>query len=647
MPVSPKSKRRGFSRSSGTVPGRRAAALHTLVRRLRAELEKSRGREAGLRESARRHREVFARASDAILIFEPAGETILEANLQALKLYGFRRRELIGRSLMDLSVHPALGRRRVAEVLRKGRVPTFETVQRRKDGTPLFLAVTAAAIDYDGRRAVLSINRDVTQTRRAEQLLRESEQRLRAAREASLDAFYVLECVRNARGRVVDFCYVDFNRRGAELVSRRREELIGRRLGILFPLAKTNGFMDRLRRVVATGRPLVETFRTSLPEIQAAWLHQQAVKLGDGVAITSRDITELKRAEEALRGSEQRLRAAREASLDALVVFESVRNARGRITDFRCVDANQRALDLAGLSRDELTGSLWCERFPAMRRSGAFARHVKVVATGRPLEEEYPVGGLGMGETWVHHQVVKVGDGFASVTRDITDRKQGEVVLKALPRRIIEAQESERRHVARELHDSVSQVLASVRYRLHALKPGLPEANRQQAAMVEAMVDRALGEVRRISHGLRPSELDDLGLAAALRALIVDFNARTKTTARLHGSAAVPRLPANVKEAIYRIVQEALTNVERHARARRVVLRVTMAGRHVRVSVRDDGRGFSPATKGLARGSGLGLRHMRERAELAGGSLTLEARRGGGTEIIARIPLSAGGAVLP
>ncbi len=606
---------------------------------MRVELERRRGQEIRLRESERRYRESFIHASDAILIFEPVGEVILEANRQALKLYGFRRKDLIGRSLLELSVYPAAGRRRIREVLRKRRLATFETVQRRKDGAPLELAVTAAAINYNGRRAILCVNRDVTQERRAEHVLRESEQRLRAAREASLDAFYLLESVRNRRGRIVDFRYTDLNRRGAELVSRRREELIGQRLSLLFPIARTNGLLDGLREVVETGRPSVETWRTTLPDIQAAWLHQQAVKLGDGVVITSRDVSEMKRTAEALGASEQRLRAAREASLDALVVYESVRNTRGRIVDFRCVDANQRGLEFAGLSRDEVVGSRLCERFPGLCGNGLFARHVEVVETGIPLENEFPVGGLGFGEKWVHYQVVKVGDGFASVTRDITDRKQGEVVLKAMPKRILEAQEMERRRVARELHDSVSQLLASTRYRLHGLRSGLPESHQARAALVEEIVDKALAEVRRISRGLRPSELDDLGLGAALRALADDFRTRTGVVVAFRQPGPGLRLPAGIEEVIYRIVQEALTNIEKHARACRVDLRVTVAGRHVRLRIRDDGRGFSSVAKG-APAAGLGLGHMRERAELVGGKFSLTSTQGRGTEIIVRIPLA-------
>ncbi len=724
---------------------------------------KTRGAAQPSHNPERIYRELFEHASDAIIIFEPAEEIILEANRQALKLYGFKRSEFVGRSLVTLSAQPAAGRRRIRETLRAGRLPMFETMQYRKDGTPLVVAVTASAIDYKGRRAILSINRDVTRRHEAEKALRTSEQQLRAAREASLDAVYVLESVRNARGRITDFLYTDVNRRGAELVSRRREEIIGRRLCELFPRARASGFLKKFVQVAETRRPLLEELCVNVPGIRATWLHQQVVPLAGGIFITTRDITagkqveeglrrrerelseaqrvgqtgswtweiaadrvtwtpelfrivgrdpvegapdysaharlytkeswarlkkvvaqcrrdgrayeldlevvlpgggtrwvtargeaerdgrgkvqrlrgtmhdvaERKRFEQALRESEQRLRAAREASLDAFIVFESVRDARGRIVDFRCLDANQKGLELANVSREKLIGSLLSERFPGARNSEFFAGHVRVVETGVPLEEEFPMEVPYFNAKWVHHQVVKLGDGFASVTRDITDRKQAEVVLKALPRRIIEAQEAERRRVARELHDSVSQLLASARYRLHALEEGLPAERRSLAAGAQEAVERALSEVRRISHRLRPSELDDLGLAAALRVLIEDFQVRTGLVVALHCAQITPRLPGDREEACYRIVQEALTNIERHAQARRVTLQLTLSRSAVRLRIRDDGRGF----RSHKRTAGLGLVHMRERAELAGGTCQLSTAPGRGTEIIVRLPL--------
>lgn len=153
------------------------------------------------------------------------------------------------------------------------------------------------------------------------------------------------------------------------------------------------------------------------------------------------------------------------------------------------------------------------------------------------------------------------------------------------------------------------------------------------------MITDALGEVRRISHGLRPRALDDLGLAPALRALVSDFRIRTGIGLTLYLPRRWPRLPAAPEQGLYRIAQEALTNIERHAEARKVHVRLARTDRTVRLFICDDGRGLTPGRRRTS-ASGLGLRHMRERAELAGGTFELTPARGGGTMVSVELPVS-------
>lgn len=586
-----------------------------------------------LQGSERCYRELFERANDAIIIFEPKQEIVLAANRRALCLYGCRRHEMVGQSLLAFTAQPAVGRKQVQEIMRRGRLSAFVTQHLRKDGARLLLEVKAAVVDYQGRPAIMSINRDISAQRQAETVVRQSEQRLRAARDASLDAFYVLESVRNAKGAIVDFRYADLNQRGAELISRHREAVLGQLMCRLFPVARTNGSLRKFIRVVEKGEPLLEEIKVTIPGLQATWLHQQIVRLDDGVAINSRDITAIKRGEQTLRESERRLRSAWEANLDACILYECVRNTRGRIVDFRCIDANRRGLEQANLSRAQLIGSSLRENFPFMQRNGLFARFVRVVNTDVPMREDIPLNGIGQITQWVAHVVIKVGDGFASVSRDITDRKHGETVLKALPRRIVAAQEEERRWIAHEMHDNVSQLLASALFRLHSLRNQLAAEPPLLFERIQEIIACAQSEVRRISHGLRPSELDDLGLAPALRNLIADFRARTGLEATLRCSAVTAKLPTEIKIGCYRIVQEALTNIERHARARRVVVRAVRTNGKVRLHISDDGIGFSHAKGRRSPGKSLGLEHMRERAELLGAVFTLGSKRGRGTKI--------------
>lgn len=229
------------------------------------------------------------------------------------------------------------------------------------------------------------------------------------------------------------------------------------------------------------------------------------------------------------------------------------------------------------------------------------------------------------------------------LSRDITRRREAEATLREMPRLIREAQEAERRRVARELHDSVIQILSSVKFRLQAVEERL--IDKDQAAWrdtlkAKAHLEKAIQEVRRISRNLRPSELDDLGLAAAVRSLCSEFSERTGIKVDL----AIVRLPQSIPDDIelnlYRIIQEALGNIEKHSGAARVALRLAREGSVLRVSIGDNGRGFDPAMPSgkKSKPSGMGLVDMRERAGLLGGNCRIHSAPGSGTEILIETP---------
>ncbi len=162
-------------------------------------------------------------------------------------------------------------------------------------GLTLTLAFLLAPLGY------LMVRSDLAERRHVEERLRTSEARFRAATDGSMDAFYVLRAVRNARGEVIDFEFVDLNARAGALLGHPREEIIGQRLCELIPSTRTEGFFDKYRGVMEEGTALEEDFEVRNPRVHAAWIHHQVVPLRDGVAITSRDITERRQQENALR----------------------------------------------------------------------------------------------------------------------------------------------------------------------------------------------------------------------------------------------------------------------------------------------------------------------------------------------------------
>jgi signal transduction histidine kinase len=221
----------------------------------------------------------------------------------------------------------------------------------------------------------------------------------------------------------------------------------------------------------------------------------------------------------------------------------------------------------------------------------------------------------------------------AAVAVDLSRRVEREALL-----RVVTAQEAERRRLARELHDETGQALTSILLGLRAVEEAHGEADMRDAlASVRELVRSTLQDVRRLAVELRPSALDDFSLVPALERLTSSFATQTGIDVDLEATLPGARLPSEVETALYRLVQEALTNVVKHARASRVSVVLTRKGDAVSVVVEDDGVGFEAAR---ARSEGLGLVGMRERVALLGGRLAIESRPGAGTTFVAEVPVS-------
>jgi two-component system NarL family sensor kinase len=223
---------------------------------------------------------------------------------------------------------------------------------------------------------------------------------------------------------------------------------------------------------------------------------------------------------------------------------------------------------------------------------------------------------------------------------NIRERRLADAKLKELTQRVFDAQEEERGRVARELHDGISQILVGVKYALDVARRQVTQGDARADATLGRGLDNlteAIHEVRRISRDLRPGVLDDLGLGPALKALTDDFRARTGIETQFDTVVFRNRLDQESKIALYRIAQEALTNVERHSGAHSVVidLRGHRSGATMRIS--DDGAGLGEQRRGPRQG--IGLRNMQERMEQLGGLLIVSSSKSG-TVIEARLPLS-------
>lgn len=233
------------------------------------------------------------------------------------------------------------------------------------------------------------------------------------------------------------------------------------------------------------------------------------------------------------------------------------------------------------------------------------------------------------------------------VGRDVTELYEANAALEAargrlhrLSRRLIEVQEEERSRLSRELHDEIGQALTALKISLSSLARLHPEdrAFQDRIRLAVEAADQSLDSARRLAQNLRPPQIDDLGIAAALRTYLERQAALAGFAPHFEAQEPPRRFPREVETACFRVAQEALTNVVRHARAANVWLRLFLPEGRVALSVRDDGCGFDPAAAG---GSSVGLVGMEERVALAGGSLDLRSAPGAGTTVVAVFP--AGG----
>jgi PAS domain S-box-containing protein len=221
--------------------------------------------------------------------------------------------------------------------------------------------------------------------------------------------------------------------------------------------------------------------------------------------------------------------------------------------------------------------------------------------------------------------------------------------LRELTQRIVSAQEEERLRISRELHDEAGQALTSLKISLDLIRVGLPPeqaALRDRLAGVAALADETMETLRTLAHDLRPPGLDAFGLNVALEGLCYDYGARTELAVNYSG-VDLPELPTAVALSIYRLVQEALTNIVKHAEAQQAHVSLARDEGQLCVVVTDDGKGFvsEAESEHPRRRGGIGLVSMRERAELLGGTLEITTAPGHGTRLTARIPLEqeAGG----
>ena len=454
------------------------------------------------------------------------------------------------------------------------------------------------------------------------------------------------------------------------------------------PLAHVTHQLDYAALVEDAGRVIadLETIEREVETVDGRWLTARLMPYRtvndkiDGVVLTFTDIHERKEAEEDLRASEERLRLVVETAEDyAIMLLDS----GGRYTGW-----NKGAEKMFGYTREEAVGQPTEIIFtPEDRAAGAPQEELRTAdRAGRAADERWHIRKDGT-RFYVSGVMVALhrGRGYAKIARDLTEQKQAQDDLHrgwqeleervegrtaelasansamreearvrrlvererlGLLRRLVTSQEDERRRISRELHDQLGQALTVLRLKLEALgnEAGRRSKLRGRIEELSEMARRLDSDVDFLAWELRPTALDDLGLIVALSNFAQEwsnhFNVKVSFHSRGLGDA---RLEPLVETNLYRIAQEALNNVSKHAGAANVAMLLERRDDHAVLIVEDDGRGFDAEDAAVNEaGRGMGLVGMRERAALVGGSVEVESTPGEGTAVFARVPVSFG-----
>jgi PAS domain S-box-containing protein len=592
----------------------------------------------------------FRSSPDAVGISAVPGGQFLEVNDSFTRLTGYSREEAVGKTSLELNLWKEPKRR--VEVFAKLRdeseVRDEEFVCLTKSGETRITQFSGTLIELDGKLCALAIVRDITARKQAEEAMRASEERFRTLVQ-DLHVGVVLlgpdaETKYTNRAALEMFGLTEEEARGKSTSSFKMKAV--REDGTEIPFERRPG-PKAIATKKAVRNEMVGWRREDTSEI--LWTLVDAVphltKEGKvaNVILSISDVTLWRQAEEALRASEERFRTlVRDFNVGVVVLGP----------DARVQFANQAAEQMFGIALTEAHGKNSSRlNLVSIREDGSevpYAMRPGTLATktGQTFKNEV-LGWRRPGSSevlWTMGNVVpqfgQDGSVSASINTfiNITERKQAEEALRQLSTRLLQLQDEERRRLGRELHDSLAQSVLAVNLNLaQATRSMTSKDESARSALAEArrVLAEMSREIRTLSYLLHPPLLDELGLVSALKEYAEGFGERSGIKLDLEIQAGFGRLPQEAETALFRIVQESLTNIQRHSGSETAEIHLRGDGTRVDLEIMDRGRGMDGIARERGNGSGtrlgVGILGMRERMKQLGGKLEIESSSSGTT----------------
>jgi PAS domain S-box-containing protein len=623
------------------------------LRRYQTQLEELLAeRTQDLLESEQQFRAIAETSIDGVFqsTDEPVRATLIYVNNAFARMLGYTREELLGRSTLSLLPEDALSKMpQIAQDIRTNQPVSGEFRLKHKDGHLVDIHFSDVPTMLKGRVVRSGFLQDITKRKRNEEALRESEETTRAILNTTDASLMMLDA---------DGITILANNITAMRQNKRLDEIVGRCAYDFLPENLAKARKALVDGVFRTGKAAhFEDFR------QTMWFENHIHPIFDPngkvtrVVVSARDVTERKQAQKNLLESEERYRTLAEASPDMIYIIG---------LDDRIRYVNSYAAAFLNLPLQELIGQPRGNLFPSPTKDIHKKHLLKVLKNGKPVYGESQIR-LNDRTIWLSTWLVPLRDasgnisGAMGVSRDITKQKQAEMEirrsrdelekrveqrtaelvtsqaqLRELTDQLITILEEERRRISRELHDEAGQAMISLKYSLAAIQSELPASNspaRQHLADALDITDRVMYQIRTLTHSLRPPVLEILGIHLSLKDYCEEFARRTGLAIHYQGEE-VPDLPDEIGISLYRFVQEAFTNILKHAQATQVEVRLRCSQKQITLSVSDNGRGMEDRPQS----GGIGLIGIKERFNLLGGDLQIHARKPHGVKKTVSVP---------
>jgi PAS domain S-box-containing protein len=596
--------------------------------------------EESLRASEEKYRTLLETTSEGCWLINLELKTI-EVNAALCKMLGYSPDEMIGKTPFDF-VDDENRKIFIEQTSKISTTPhrSYEITLKKKNGEDLPTYFNATTIRGESGEVLgaFAFITDITEKKRAEEALKKSEEQYRNIFKNIQDVYYEV---------TLDGTILEASPSIEDVSLYKREDIIGKSLSDIYVDPKNRD--EFLKVLLKSGKVtdyealLIDKDSSQVPCSITAKLIRD--KQGNPVKIIGslRNITGRKRMEESLRQSESQKRAILDASIDRIRYIDK---------DMKIIWANKTTAMEISISSEELVGHTCYELFvgrdtPCKGCPTVIARETGKIE--RAIMYQSEVEGIEGESYWDTYCVPIKNDAgdiesFIQIARNITDQKRAEEHINILTQELMRTQESERQRISRDLHDNVAQELSAVKIGCETLfdnQPNITPEIRKRMSQMSIMLHEVIKAVRDLSYYLRPSGLDEMGLVQTIFQYCHDFSENNGITVDFHSAGMKDlKLDFDTEINLYRLIQEGLANIKKHAEADHVTIRLVAAFPNIILRIEDNGKGFDVQKRlaTLSEEKRMGIRSMEQRAKLLQGEMEIQSKPMQGTKISIVLP---------